>query len=336
MGCDFQQIYVLTDIEPVSQICQEILDDFQLEVEKILLNITQLTPAAIQKILIKAKHRISRPIRWLKEITKHLPMKVDYRTLLEQIIPVIRNSSIVEFASLFTKFAIIEDSSHYQTALRTVFSKHISNLFFYYTGHGIKIYPNWDTSKHEACLVIPNSTYDGATVGFCTKQELQHCFEPILNKTNAFIVFDCCHGERMIDLPFNYTLENLPLHQQKTTQPEIIYLSSTQNDQTCGFYTSKREYGSVYTYYLLKFLNRVADQLSSLDDHSSFCQLEQLYHQVEEKVNKYRMNSGKPPQNMYVSLSHSQINELPIWLFSQLYSQMHRSRDQLNLIEISG
>jgi len=319
MGCDLQRIYVLTDIVPSPEICTEILEDYHQVAERVLMKTMGMSKANIKTIFRQVQNYAARPLRWLKEVWKRLPGKINHEQLLKEIIPVLRNSSVVEFASLFTKFAIINNAHHYQTALNTIFSHPISHLFFYYTGHGIKIYPNWDTTTHEVCLVIPNKKRHDEMVDYCSQQDLQVCFEPILKNSHAFIVFDCCYGQNLI---------KLPVTGYKNIQ-EIIYLSSTQSDQTCGFYISQKENGSVYTYYLLKFLNDIADRIAKTEQKLN---LSHLYDEVEEKVNRYRLKSGKPPQNMFVSLSNEHIRELPDWLFSRIY----KNTGGFNLIEMPG
>lgn len=337
IGCDLDKMYVLTDIEPSPIICGEILEEFHLEVKKILSGHTligsiewpTLSTVQLSNIFEHVSDCVDKPLKWLKGVCIHACMmsklsinhSIIYESLLQRIVPVIRNASIVEFASLFTKFALITGPQHYQNVLNTIFVKPVSHLFFYYTGHGIKFYANPTSSKYDVSLVIPDQASAPENVGFFSQKQLQKCFNRILTNTNAFIVFDCCHAERLLQLPLK-------------GNSQIIYLSSTQKDQTCGFYNSKRECGSVYTYYLMKFLDLVANRLqkSCKERYIVKFHLAQLYDHVEEKVNKYRLSSGKPPQNMFVNLSNSKISHLPDWLFGRIILK-HEYRHCLTLVD---
>lgn len=315
IGCDLNDIYVLTDIVPSSNIRQEILEDFQFEVHKVLSSKNKIGsiywPGLKTQDLndICTELTLKTPLKWLKQVCKDacnlIKVQINsvqlYEILLQKIVPVIRNTSIVEFASLFTRFGLISGPQHYHKMLKNIFSEHISHLFFYYTGHGIKIYTHTDSSRHDVHLVIPASE-DKDKVGFYSQQQLQHCFNRILSKVHAFIVFDCCHAEKLLDVSDYF-------------DTDIIYLSSTQRDQTCGFYDSYHEFGSVYTYYLMNFLNLV---MTELQQRKYKIQLERLYNHVETKVNKYRSTTGKPPQNMFISLSKDIIQHLPSWLFERI------------------
>lgn len=311
MGSDLNDIYVLTDIVPSANICQEIWEDFQFEVTKALSNKNKIGsvhwPGLNTADLHNLDASMETPLKWLRKVCNQACATINYainanqlyESLLQKIVPVIRNTSVVEFASLFTCFGLVTGPRHYQKLLKNIFSKDISHLFFYYTGHGIKIHT--DANNYQVHLVIP-AAHNQEKVEFCSQKQLQQCFDGILSKVHAFIVFDCCHAEKLLDVAHKFNTE-------------IIYLSSTQRDQTCGFYNTSHDCGSVYTYYLLKFLNSVATELQQ---RANKIHLRRLYEHVETKVNKYRSTTGKPPQNMFISISKAVIKHLPTWLFERI------------------
>ena len=319
-GCPLDRIFILTDLVPSEALRQEILHDFQTEVLSYLRE-SGFSRSVLLRAELRAENYKERPLLWLKELCEG---RVGlYSTIIKEILPVIRNSSVVEFASLFTNFFLISGSPHYEETLGKIFSLPVSHLFFYYTGHGVRVWT--EQKKHEICLVVPRQIGE---VDFYSKQKLQRIFERILSRVTAFIVFDCCHAERLLDLPykiaFSEETERGELVPRRPIRGEVLYLSSTRNDQTCGFYTSKKEYGSLYTYYLIKFLESICSELSRRG--SSVLEISRLEGGVEDKIKKYRESARKPPQNMLIGLSHKQIQKLPLWLFE-------RHNDKLSLIE---
>ena len=295
VGCPLDRIYVLTDIRPSDRIRKEILDDFQTAVKAEL----QIP----REVLRSSQKHEGRPLDWLRSLTQKIEPRRPhhlYGRLLRQILPVIRSSSVVEFASLFTNLIIISGENEYRTALESIFRLPMTHLFFYYTGHGIRAWPG-------VCLLIPRS----GQVDLQSRKVLQTLFQRILGNLDALIVFDCCHAEGLIDLPYKTTFTSYPTRPGtgQEVKGEVIYLSSTLSDQTCGFYTSGNEHGSLYTYYLIKFLESITNRQP--------VQLSQLKSQVEDPIRQYRKRQMKPPQNMLIGLSNEQIEHLPSWLFER-------------------
>lgn len=300
IGCHFDHIHVLTDLQPSERIRQEILNDFQALVQVELQALRPLLTKALQS----SRKYEQRPLDWLRSMTRVVePRRPDelYRRLLRRILPVLRSTSVVEFASLFTNLVPISGEAEYRRAITSILKQPMTHLFFYYTGHGVR---GWTSDgRPSVCLIVPKS----GEVDFQSREVVQSLFRQILRRVAALIVFDCCHAESMIDLPYKTSFVGRPI-QQGSRQPfqnDVLYLSSTLHDQTCGFYTLGREYGSLYTYYLIRFLESLSRPV----------ELSQLRSEVEDKVGRYRQRHMKPPQNMLIGLSDRRIDRLPTWLF---------------------
>jgi hypothetical protein len=291
IGCLLEDIYVISDIIPVKSIQDDIVNDFYNEVIK------YLNELGVHVSYVSNK---SNPLKWLNYICDQLQIDGLYEKIINTILPVIRTSNVIEFVSLFTKFINIHNKSHFDKILERVFVKNdTSHLFFYYTGHGVKVLTE-KLRQYEICLLIPGKDNK---VEYYSQVDLQNKFKLILNNVNSFIVFDCCHGEKILKFPFKFNFsgnsgsEKL-LEDSKNTH---IYISSTSNNQTCGFYSQK---GSLFTYYLINLLNSIEDK----------CHLQDL-KTVEDKIQRYRKIVGKFPQNISISTSHQHITHLPSWLF---------------------
>ena len=300
IGCSLSNIYVMSDIQPSEIIQNQILNDFCSEVIKYLKELG-LFFGVYKGISINHLKKIKMtPTQWLLNLCNKLISSKKatnlYREIMRTILPVIRTSNVIEFASLFTNLILINGKSHYDDVLNTIFNKPTSNLFFYYTGHGIKIWKHANSSSHEICLIIPGSNQ---IVDYYTQKELQNRFELILKTVPSFIVFDCCHGQNLLNFP-NSSLKS-------------IYLSSTSNNQTCGFYIP--ESGSLFTYYMMQFLNK--SNIKSLSE----------LQVVETQIQKYRTSTKKKPQNMSIILSDDTMTDFPSWLFQGLKNQLIEEDD---------
>jgi hypothetical protein len=286
-----ENTYIITDIQPVKKIQDEIIDDFCTEVIRYLKEIEFCNNSL--------SHCKENPFKWVKGICGE--DEVLYNKIINTILPIIRSSNVIEFASIFTNFTIINGRNHLDLTLKNIFLQPMTHLFFYYTGHGIR---KWSGRNYDVCLVVPAAN---AVTEFYSQQDLQKQFELIYDKVNSFIVFDCCHGDNILKLPLKITFPkgSSKVPNSKSFKKSHIYLSSTSNNQTCGFYTSKdrRHGGSLFTYYLLQFLNQHQDlTLSNLKE-------------VEDKIQKYRRLTQKKPQNISISISKESITYLPSWLF---------------------
>lgn len=293
-GCPFKNIYVLTDLCPVEKVKRAILDDFKREVLNYLdeLGIEYKSCLDINSL---------GPLIWLQSIC---PAQ-EYKSISTILSPVIRRSNVIELASLFTNFYIISGIVDFEKKLSYALKHSRERLLFYYTGHCVKLWSGLDR-KPALQLVIPY-TLQRVSVQFYPQRCLQNLFMAVFKSKESVIIFDCCHAEKLLDIP----------ESNKST----IYIASTQDDQTCGFYINNSSEdsrateasGSLFTHYLTGLLNSVAG-----GDSVKFTDLKQ----IEEQIQCYRKSNGKTPQNICISLSNKQIKGLYHWLFSGIY---HRS-----------
>lgn len=323
-GCLLENTYIITDILPVKKIQDEILDDFCTEVIKYLRELGGLTDSySAVSVEYVQKFKLT-PLQWLYNLCKQVTSKANasnlYNKIITTILPVIREMNAIEFASLFTNFIIITGKSHFDQTLRKIFSQPMTHLFFYYTGHGIRRWTN-DRRSYDICLIIP-----GKVSEFYSRQDLRKKFELVLNNVDSFIIFDCCHAETILEFPHKLGFSE----KQYTEMPSVIqssknyninnnnshiYLSSTCNNQTCGFYIPKNNQcgSSLFTYYLIKFLKKIGNNIDIC--RNKYMRNISLLKDVEENIQKYRKLSKKKPQNISISLSKNTITTLPLWLF---------------------
>lgn len=325
IGCLLNNITILTDLSPQGQIVDEIRIDFQDEVEDYLRDM------GYRKPIIRTGRGGIHLLEWLHKICREASKYLDkserhlFRDITQTILPIIRSSNAIEFASLFTNFVVVNGKYHYEKNILDIFGsmKSGDNLFFYYTGHGVRFIDS--RSVRDICLVIP---FHGGTSEFYSKSRLQQLFNKIPEKTSSFVVFDCCHSEKLLELPYQINFSSfgyIIVHKNKSFvsfNSDIIYLASTQNDQTCGFYINKEECGSVFTYYLLDCLENFTPENFSV-----------LYDYVENKVQEYRSSSGKPAQNMGIFVSRRDIRTIPPWLFDGRNISKQKKGYQFDLID---
>lgn len=154
-------------------------------------------------------------------------------------------------------------------------------LFFYYTGHGGDRY-----------LMVPNGSevenYRGIVRIFenCSSEEIVG-------------VFDCCYAESIIN--------SIRWEGEK----KVILVGSSSSYQTCGFFYSDEDKGSLFTYYFFEYLR------------SNPCRMLKNLILIEEKILQYRMSLYKPKQNitLVVSGNHSDCRKcnhryFPEWLMT--------------------
>ena len=301
VGSSFQDIYVLTDIKPDPQIRDKILRDFQEQVIFSLRRRGLPRPSSIGRL---------RPLEWLQRIVGD---KLAYE-IIREIMPAIHISTSVEFASLFTNFSLICGNKDYDDSLIAIFKRPMKNLFFYYSGHGVK---TLDHTGHDLGLVIPDRF--GGTQ-FYPRVRVQECFKHYLSSVHLLVIFDCCYGENFLEQPYRWDFSerrNRVLESSHTGEHEVICLSGTRSNQTCGFYSDQRESSSLYTYYLVRCLNEISEEIKNGVDNRD---LSRLYHEVELRVQEYRSRTGKTPQNMLIGLSNPDINRFPKWLFRRSFN----------------
>lgn len=300
-----EEVTILTDIVPFGYLVNEIRTDFQQEVERFL------REKGYHGDIVRTGKGGKALLPWLRQICEeasvyfHTCAKELYKEVLEALPFILRSSTVVEFASLFTNFVQIKSKDRYELELEKVFKsmKPQDNLFFYYSGHGVR-FINSDKVVEKVCLIIPSSRGSEEYYN-------RNSFSKLISRCavgNIFMVFDCCHSSEMIDLPFQINFEKSHSYLGRIkpttkTRANIIYLGSTKEGQTCGFY-DKGEYGSIFTYHLLSCLNSLRKEIS----------FDKLYRCVEVKVQAYRNKSGKPPQNMFISVTSISIQGIPKWL----------------------
>lgn len=308
IGCTLENIHVITDLQPIKQVQEEILNDFRVEVINYLRELKIFHDHFETTI-------ITSPLNWLRCLCQKISKTKSndlYDKVTNVVLPVIRNSNVVEFASLFTNFVTVTGGLHFDQTLNRLFSLRMSHLFFYYTGHGIRL---WSKQTYDIYLVIPGIH---SSAEFYSRQDLQNRFTFVLEKIPSFVVFDCCHGEALLKFPYKITFSGkiddlcVSNYTSYKEQTEIIYLSSTQNNQTCGFYISNdgQGEGSLFTYHLIRFLEEIA-KCHHIQKRNIF-----RLREVENKIQEYRKNTGKKPQNIYIGLSRKSINQFPVWLFN--------------------
>lgn len=317
VGCELNNTYVITDLQPIKEIQEDFLNDFRLEVIDYLGELgffDDYDPITTD------------PLNWLQCICQKIVSgrKGDelYYRVTNAVLPIIRNSNVIEFASLFTNFISITGKSHFDRTLTRLFSLNMSHLFFYYTGHGIRLWANKES--YNIYLVIPGTS---SSAEFYSRQDLQTRFTSVLEKIPSFVVFDCCHGEALFKFPCKITFSEYSddlyvLNPVCKRQIETIYLSSTRNNQTCGFYVNQGQGGSLFTTYLIEFLDEIAKYRHS--------QNRSLLHlrEVEDKIQKYRINAVKKPQNILIGLSKESITHFPLWLFNNITNPRFQLMEQ--------
>lgn len=313
IGCMLENTYIITDIQPNRKIRDEIIDDFCTEVIKYL--------KEIKFPINDLSYCKGNPFKWVKSICGNDEML--YNKIINTILPVIRSSNVIEFASIFTNFTIINGKNHLDSTLKDIFLKPMTHLFFYYTGHGVR---KWSVTNekrgYDICLVVPvyKSLESQGMTEFYSQQDLRKRFESIYDKVESFIVFDCCHAQSILKFPYNLTLSKQNTNFVDDIQKfkgSHIYLSSTCNNQTCGFFTSgdRRHGGSLFTYYLLQFLNQHWNpNISDL-------------REVEDDIQNYRILTQKKPQNISIGISKENITYLPSWLFSNTKNRIIEQDD---------
>lgn len=301
LKCNLENIYLLTDFIPNERKVSEIGADFHQEVIDIAFPSSSDNndrEDQLDDIIDKG------PLPWLLNLCNQ-----DYRqynSIMRQIIPEIRNSNVVEFATLFVNYIAISGLSHFIDVLQNILWKtQEDKIFLYYTGHSVKSYDGEDVQ-----LVIPTG---GDTVEYINKTEFQQLIEGIPHFTYTFFGFDSCYGESILDLAqkITFTKDGKMIkrvrYNKKTIRKDIILFTSTLGDQTCGFFENQKRRGSLFTYYLLKSLT----DLPKNHDFSIFAS------QIETPVGEYRTKMNKPIQNICIWTGRDSVFKLPRWLVNK-------------------
>ncbi len=130
---------------------------------------------------------------------------------------------------------------------------HIDVAYFHYSGHGSQ---QWDTSGEEKDLkdegICPS---DFCRTGLIIDDELLKIFSSFNPKTTVLAVFDCCHSESILDLPFEYP-STKPLYAVKKQMPKVVMLSGCIDSSTSddAYDATTKKFGGALTMCLMKAL----------------------------------------------------------------------------------
>ena len=265
------------------------------------------------------------PLKWLYQFCQE--HKLDYPEIYgrvkTEITPVIRTSNVIEFAYLFTKFTLISGKHEFTDLLRKKLSDIPlkTKLLFYFTGHAIKKTSTKESGKvcsdvETVYMLIPNKNHGSS---FVADSAIRDIFRVLKTTIEVFFILDCCYSQQFIDTVYKTTFSshgNQVLFENITDKiilnedvDNIFYIGSTLGDQTCGFYSVSPEEGSVFTFFLLKYMNEIVN--NKLQNSVA-----QLYQSVEKPIFKYRKSKEEPKQNIILCKNNNNFTKLPSWLFA--------------------
>lgn len=344
LNCRMENIFVLTDLVPDTEKMDEMCIDFETEVLMYLKNkgFEDIDCGSYQEFKDKqlgdqGGNHVYRPLNWLWNIclqlsdTRVQPMEL-YREVMDNIIPVINNSNVIEFCSLFVNFINVDGARHYLDILSNIFERD-KRIFFYYSGHCIR-----SCTFTDIYMVIPTAGYE---VEHLNRDQLQPIFNGMENQEDEetesnrrckqiFCVFDCCYAESLIKMPYRITFDTQPgkrvtMRRKKLLQRDldnyIIVITSTFRDQKCGFLDEDK--GSIFTFYVIRCLRKISNMCKSKNKTPEVKNLGDnpldftvLYEMVERNICKYREKFGKSAQNMCILVSHSNLHHIPTWIYN--------------------
>jgi hypothetical protein len=266
IGISSHNIYVMSDLSPDPQVVDTILMDYQYQAIEKFKNM-----GYDHKITRSVKKR---PLDWLYEQCKKIQpesAKDLYDKIRMDIIPNIRTSNSLEFASLFTRFINIDGKRQYNNELKNIGSLITDNdqVFWYFSGHSVRLTSNG--TVYDQALVIQR------TDGSPDYMKSNKLYRRIGNLNNTMMIFDCCHSAGLFE----------------PTGQNTVYLASANEKESCGFYDNKttNEYGSLFTVILFRYLNQ------------GIHHLDQLHNKIVHDVGEYRKKMKKEPQSMTVKIS---------------------------------
>lgn len=214
--------------------------------------------------------------------------------------PKFRSNNILEFISIFTCFHKLDSAKEYYNLLQDLFHKINpgDELFFYFTGHGIRFV---EEDKIKGFAIVVQG--ENGTGEYISSEKMQHLINLLPNNIKGLIVLDCCNSSELISLGYEYHPNGnitFPSRSQSKDH-KLVFLASCKSDQTCGFYENEIEnkYGSLFTHYLLPHIKK---------PKFSFMK---IFTQVGKLVLDYRQNNGKPPQNITIQMSSPDLREIP-------------------------
>jgi hypothetical protein len=137
------------------------------------------------------------------------------------------------------KWIIVTSLESFKNSLKTIINSK-PPLFLYFSGHGV-------VEDGEFNIVIPgedlHSYYPGAKLVTRLSKFM---------KKDSVIIFDCCHGELFLSLPY---ISETPYGYI----PKLFFIFSCQSDEKCGF----DKVGSSFTNKLFKILSEGSNILTS-------------------------------------------------------------------------
>ena len=317
---------IITDILPEKYKIDEVNLSFQHEVISFLADSGLINAGASPNTNLF-------PLKWLYQFCQEhkLDYKEIYARVKTEITPVIRTSNVIEFAYLFTKFTLISGKHEFTDLLQRKLSEIPlkTKLLFYFTGHAIKRTRTKEANKvcsdvETVYMLIPNKNHGSS---FIADSVIRDILRSLKTTVQVFFILDCCYSQQFIDTVYKTTFsnhgnqvlfENVGASMDKIILDEdidnIFYIGSTLGDQTCGFYSVSPEEGSVFTFFLLKYMNEIVLRKSENS-------VSQLYQSVEKPILKYRKSKEEPKQNIILCKNNnfaatSLAAALPGWLFA--------------------
>ncbi len=297
IGCSMENIYILTDIIPNQNIQQNIINNYVNNVIK------YFNSRGIKEI---PTHDIStKPSHWCYNIAKKYAPVLN--TNLKQLLMEIhnsmshdlRNNNIIEFGSCFNTFIYVNSKEQYCNQLINILQKVESgdNVFYYFSGHG--------SYKNGISLVIPTRS---PTSQFLQGTEFDYILEKYIKQgTRSIFILDCCHSSEIISLQFRVPSgikSKVERTAKKYSGKDIMVVSSTIGDESCGFYESEPR-GSLFTHYFLEACNKKIP--ITFND---------IFVKVQNNINNYRSKNKQLKQTITIQSNNRKIlenNIFPFW-----------------------
>ena len=166
----------------------------------------------------------------------------------------IKDQAVIEFIEVFSKvWSPIKQSITNQSYLNFIASGQgkLIKKWVYFSGHSIIV------NQKIKYLVPSINQLKMLTISKLAETLVNYCYPELEGHSNEeifILIIDCCYGGLIID-----NLEKILSRESRTGR--YLMISSTQSDQSCGFFKDHRK-GSLFTYYFLKeLINRsIIDQ----------------------------------------------------------------------------
>jgi len=286
IGCAMENIYVLTDIIPDPKVQQLIIQNYVNQVVKYF-NRKGINNIPEYNFNIKPTH-------WCHDLSKKYATQLGINSRHD-----LKTYNIIEFASCFTSFYYINNKTNYCNYITNIFLRCTSgdNIFYYFSGHG--------SYKNGISLVIPTRT---PISHFLQGHELDVILEKyIAPGTRSIFLLDCCHSSEMISLQYRVPggiKSKVERTAKKYYGKDIMVISSTIGDESCGFYELEPR-GSLFTHYFLDICNKKLP--ITFND---------IFQIVQGNINNYRKKNNQAKQTITIQSNNRQILErstFPFW-----------------------